>query len=346
MGGMKTWNFGEAKRWLRLTGRSHRIGVPILMYHRVHKATSDPWGICVSPPHFNEQMERLSRYFSPVPLGELVALLTTGQLPERAVAVTFDDGYADNLWNAKPILRRWGVPATVFVASGYLGQPQGFWWDELYRVLLQAGRLPRTLELNLDGALFKWNLEESATFTEQDCRRYQAWRAEENHDPTPRHALFRAIYAILHPLPQEAKRLVLDQLSVWANSRSEVRAEDRPLSADELMSLEEGGVVEVGAHTVSHPVLSALPAAVQRDEIIRGRVRLEEILGHAVTHFSYPHGRYSDETVGILRSSGFASACSSRSGFVNSDTDSFQLPRMQIGNWNGQELGRRLATFL
>jgi len=334
------------KRWLRLIGSLHRGGVPILMYHRVHNATSDPWGICVSPLHFSEQMDFLSRSFTPLRLGELVTLLAAGELPERAVAVTFDDGYADNLWNAKPILRRWGVPATVFVASGYSGQARGFWWDELHRVLLQPGHLPRTLELRLDAKLFEWKLGESAIYTEEDCVRYSAWRAEEKYDPTLRHVLYRAIYTRLHSLPHSAKRLALDQLSVWGNSTPEVQPDDRPLSPDELISLEEGGLIEVGAHTLSHPVLSALPVTAQSDEITQGRVRLEEILGHAVAHFSYPHGRYTDETVGIVKRSGFASACSSRNGFVNPDTDSFQLPRIPIGDWNGKQFSRRMATFV
>ena len=97
---------GEVIRWLRRRTATHRPGVPILMYHRVHEATSDPWGLCVSPRHFNEQMEYLRRNFTLLNLGDLSALLAAGRLPERAVAVTFDDGYADNLWNAKPILAR------------------------------------------------------------------------------------------------------------------------------------------------------------------------------------------------------------------------------------------------
>lgn len=342
---MKMRRFGEVKRWLRRMAGIHRVGVPILMYHRVHDATSDPWSSCVSPMHFNEHMEHLRRHFTLLRLGELVALLAARRLPRRAVAITFDDGYADNLWNAKPILKHWDVPATVYVASGYIEQPREFWWDELHRVLLQAGSLPETLELRLDGRIFEWKLGGSANYTDEDCHRYRAWRAEHNDDPTPRHALYRSVYTLLHPLPQPAKRLMLDQLSTWANSTPEGRPNDRALSPDELISLEEGGLVEVGAHTVSHPVLSALPAAAQSDEIMQGRVQLEDILGHAVSHFSYPHGRYTAETVALVKRSAFTSACSSRKGLVNPDTDSFQLPRIQIGNWNGQEFARRMAIL-
>lgn len=337
--------YGELKDWLRRSLAIRRVKVAILMYHRVHAASSDPWNLCVSPRHFNEHMEHLRGHFTLLRLGQLVELLAAGRLPSPAAAVTFDDGYADNLRNAKPILESHGVPATVFVVSGAVGQSHEFWWDELHRLLLEPGKLPEVLQLRLDSRAIEWNLEGSGNYTEEECRRHRGWRADQNGDPTPRHALFRFVYALLRPLPQSARRLMLDQLSSWAHTTHDRSQDNRTLSPDELIELEEGGLVDIGAHTVTHPVLSGLPAAAQALEITQGRLQLEEILGHAVSHFSYPHGQYTAETVALVKQSAFVSACSSQTGLVRHDSDSFRLPRIQIGDWSGQEFARRMATL-
>jgi peptidoglycan/xylan/chitin deacetylase (PgdA/CDA1 family) len=104
----------------------------------------------------------------------------------------------------------------------------------------------------------------------------------------------------------------------------------------------EGGLVEVGAHTVTHPVLATLPVTAQRDEIHRSKSSLEEILGHSVTSFSYPHGSYTLETTTLLREAGFTQACSSIADVVWQNTDGFQLPRQIVKDWDGETFARRL----
>jgi peptidoglycan/xylan/chitin deacetylase (PgdA/CDA1 family) len=120
----------KARRWLksRLKARAMIIG-----YHRVVNSTSDVFDICVSPENFAQHMEILQRNYRPISLNQMVSELLTNTLPHKSVAVTFDDGYADNLSNAKPLLERFEVPAAVFVSPGNLGQE--FWWDELERMV-------------------------------------------------------------------------------------------------------------------------------------------------------------------------------------------------------------------
>jgi peptidoglycan/xylan/chitin deacetylase (PgdA/CDA1 family) len=103
----------------------------VLLYHRVAELAHDPWGLAVAPARFAEQVEALVTGFSPLPLGELAARMDADDLPPRSVALTFDDGYRDNLHAAEPLLARHGVPATVFVTSWYVGSGRTFWWDEL-----------------------------------------------------------------------------------------------------------------------------------------------------------------------------------------------------------------------
>ena len=118
----------------RVAGRVLSGGV-VLLYHRVFEPERDPQLLAVRPRHFEEHMALVRERFRPMALGELVEGARRRRVPERAVAVTFDDGYADNLHQAKPVLERSDVPATVFVATGYTGTGREFWWDELDRLL-------------------------------------------------------------------------------------------------------------------------------------------------------------------------------------------------------------------
>jgi peptidoglycan/xylan/chitin deacetylase (PgdA/CDA1 family) len=105
----------------------------------VAEPACDPWELAVSLDHFDQQMDALRRVRRPLSMGQFVEGMFGGNLPERAVAVTFDDGYVDNLLNAKPILERHSIPATVFLATGEISQHHEYWWDELARLILQSG---------------------------------------------------------------------------------------------------------------------------------------------------------------------------------------------------------------
>src|SRR5690606_36408110 len=121
----------------RWWGRRFRPQALILLYHRVTTLENDPWSLAVTPEHFAEHMEVLRRYTYPLPLRDLVQRVRTGRFPEGSVAITFDDGYRDNLYAAKPLLERHEIPATVFIATGYTGREREFWWDELEALLLE-----------------------------------------------------------------------------------------------------------------------------------------------------------------------------------------------------------------
>ena len=141
------------------------------MYHRVADQPIDPWGNAVSPAHFKEHLEVLVRTRRPLALPDFVRNVVAGTLPANAVALTFDDGYADNLVAAKPRLAAAGVPATVFLATGYLGRTGEFWWDELARLILR-GAGPRNFETVILGETMRFNLEDERTAAEADWR---AW---------------------------------------------------------------------------------------------------------------------------------------------------------------------------
>ena len=289
----------------------------------------------------------LRQHAYPISLQRLSQALLDGNLPDRSVVVTFDDGYADNLHNAKPLLERYDVPATVFLSTGYTGHAREFWWDELDRLLLRPGTLPERLSLSVNGRMYRWELGEATHYSEEASRRYSHWRAGEEA-PSSRHSLYSSLWELLRPMTEDERQRVLHELREWAGAESAGRPSHRPLTLEEVVALAQGELVEVGAHTVNHPALSALSPASQRDEILESKARLEEILGCPVTSFAYPYGWWSDytpETVSIVREAGFACACSNFRGLVERSTDPFQLPRVQVRDWDGDKLARRLARW-
>lgn len=317
------------------------------MYHRVAEAPSDPWGLCVTPAHFAEQLAVLRARALPMRASEFAAQWAVGATTARSVAVTFDDGYADNLHEAKPILQRYEVPATCFVTTGYLGQPM-YWWDELERRLLHPGRLPCTLRLESASYRGQWDLNGAAWYGEDAFRRFRGWKGWEKA-PTLRHQIFASLHAACRPMMEPERRRILDQIRAAASKAADIPAAWRPLTEHELVTLGADGLVEIGAHTITHPVLSVCPSDAARKEVAGSRRALERILGRPVTSFAFPYGGpedFSSETVRIVQEAGFHCAFSTTPGVVGPTAERFRLPRIQVEDWTGEEFSKRLSEWV
>ncbi|MBX6312420.1 MAG: polysaccharide deacetylase family protein [Isosphaeraceae bacterium] len=336
--GMERLRRAAGRLWHQIERR-----VLILLYHRVAELPSDPFGLAVTPRHFGEHLEVIRRHYQPLALPQLAKLLRRGgSLPPRSVVITFDDGYADNLHHAEPLLERWDCPATVFVTTGYLGQGREFWWDELDRLLLEPGSLPTSFHLSANGDTRLWALDEAAHGSTTEDQAQRRWPDE--REPGPRHHLLLAVHEWLRPLPERHRRQALDQLTKLTG-RGTPRPTHLPLTLEELHRLDKSGIVDVGAHTVTHPLLAAHPAAIQREEIVQSKCHLEEILGHPVTSFAYPYGTradYTADTMAIVRDEGFTCTCSNFPAVVRHSCDPFQLPRFVVRNWEGETFTRCL----
>ena len=270
----------------------------ILLYHRVTHLANDRWSIAVTPAHFAEQMELLRRKATVLPLSALGAAETPPNARGATVVVTFDDGYADNLHEALPILQRFDVPATVFVSTDAVVQSREFWWDDLERLVAP----------------------------------------DEYH----------ATWARLRDVEARERQAVLDALRAASDVGSMPRPDRRPLTPDELICLATNDRIAIGAHTASHARLSALTGAAQRTEIEAGREVLQSILERPIESFAYPFGRaadYTAETIDLVREAGFTLSCSNQAGRVNRSTDRFALPRLYVGDWNGDEFAAALRDL-
>ncbi len=288
----------------------------ILLYHRVAKLECDPWSLAVTPAHFAEHLEVLRRHRR-VRLDQL----QPGRWWNRgglSVAITFDDGYADNLFEAASLLRRYETPATFFIATGYVGEQREFWWDELTRIVYESKCPP-------------------------GCN------AADEDDRASRDRIHESYYHRLQPMSHQARRGVLDELSKSCGvDLSGGRPSHRSMTPDELKRLAAHDLFEIGAHTVTHPNLATQPVAVQDAELKNSKRWLEEFLNRRIPTFSYPYGgkntHYTEETVARVRDAGFLRACTTCSRAVGSADALEELPRINIPDMGGDEFEKLLLS--
>jgi peptidoglycan/xylan/chitin deacetylase (PgdA/CDA1 family) len=343
--------FAFPRKLLRLGERLKARLVPgaiVLVYHRVAELASDPQLLSVTPRHFQEHLEILRRECRPTSLEAFGDVLRNRKVPERTVVVTMDDGYADNLFAAKPMLESFDIPATVFIAAGYVGSRREFWWDELERVFLQPGKLPDRLSLRVDGVERKYDLGHATSCGSDSKEPHANWNVQSGKDPSEHHRAYRSLMGLLRPLSERTRRDLMDQILAWAGVGSEGRLTHRMLGAAELLRLVDGGLIDVGAHSVSHSVLALLSQEEQRAEILGSKIGLEEIIGSKVKQFAYPYGSrddYNQKTVALVQGAGFRSACANYPGLVWNDRHRYEWPRMLVRDWDGDEFANRLRRW-
>ena len=300
----------------------------ILGYHRVADETIDPWTLAVSPAHFEEQLLVLRRTRHPLPLAEFVDGLMAGELPPNAVALTFDDGYVDNLAAAKPRLSTADVPATVFLATGYLDRDEPFWWDALARLVL-SGEVPPSFELVVRGEAMRIDFDAESPERAGDALK-------------SRHAALFRIWQALRRLEDDERRSIMTKLASLLAKRDHLGIPGRAMSGNEVRALIADGLVMIGAHTVTHPMLGGLGAAACRREIQDSKLVCEALCGAPVTAFAYPYGDFDAEARETARAAGFAFACSTQQGPATAASDIFALPRVHIPDMDGDAFERAL----
>lgn len=337
-------SIGRARKWARrVAGRLGPKGV-ILMYHRVAEAASDPWGLCVSPKNFAEHLEVLRARVNPLRIQELTEAVRSHRVPRNALAITFDDGYVDNLEHARPALEKQDIPATVFVTTGYIGGTRGYWWDEIERIILQPGTLPETLDLRIGDSEERIEVGAARVFTDEQLAASHGWRLPAP-PPTPRHALYHRVWTRFYEAEPADRAEPLSDLATWAGMSTHPDPAVRPMTEAEIASLGSEGFIEIGGHSVTHPSLPSCPISTQRHEIIESRRTLEEILNQPITSFAYPHGDYDTSTQAYVREAGYSSACTTKQTTVSNRTDPYRLPRCVVFNWDGDTFAKQLAEY-
>ena len=285
-----------------------RDGTLILCYHRVAEGVEDPFHLCVSPDNFAAHLEEMSRAREPSTLADV-------SLPSRRprVVVTLDDGYRDNLTTALPIAEAKGVPITVFVTSGILGNHNGLWWDRLGALLRARPAHVREIDLPIGGRNVRLPLGSSGIRADLVSVR--------------RHLL---------PLRVTEIEQALDAVSEQWQVGSAPPPDAGTLTAEDLRQLAASDVATIGAHTVDHVRLRDRSAREQQDTISGSKGELERSIGRAVSHFAYPFGGrddFDDRSVDAVRSAAFGTACTTIPGTARASTDPYRLPRRLVMDW-------------
>ena len=289
-----------------MSGR-HAPGL-VLAYHRVTELPRDPFGLAVRPDRFAAHIDALLRAADVVPIAEVLRPAAGGR---RRVAVTLDDGYADNAEVAAPILKEKGVPATFFVVTGGLDEGTEFWWDRLEHVVLDAPDGVGPVDVELGGRLLRVD-----TRTEAGRQRALV-------------ALNRRMRVLRPELVERALDAVGAILGQWRGTCEN----HRRVTSDQVRDLLSAG--DVGAHTRTHPLLPALDGDRARQEIAGSRDDAERLVGGPVRNFAYPFGMdgaFDAAVARIVRDTGLETACVNLPGVVRKRTNRYLIPRASVGD--------------
>jgi len=284
-----------------MSPQGQRSRLLVMIYHRV-LAEPDPMRPNeVDARAFQWQMRLMAGQFNVLPLSEACRRLEGGTLPTRAACVTFDDGYADNLDVALPILKCYALPATFFIATGFLDG--GRMWND---TVIELIRSSKKLEWNLSA--LGLGVRRIATETE----RYQT--------------AMELIYHLRYLNFDERNARIQDLVSEAEGGLPK----NLMLTTGGVRALADAGM-EIGAHTVNHPILARLDDERAEKEVRQSRGVLEDITGQPVRLFAFPNGKpgqdYDQRHVAMVRAAGFDAAVSTRWGVAAKSGDLFQLPR-------------------
>jgi len=287
------------KNLLSLGGLNARLS--ILIYHRV-LAQPDPQSPGEEDTEtFDQQMSWLAACFRIIPLQEAVQKLRQGKLPPRTACITFDDGYADNAKIALPILQKYGISATFFVSTGFLDGGR-MWNDTIIELVRQA---PGAM-LNLS----KMGLGQFEISTLP--QREQA---------------INILLDKLKYLPLKSRQLKVEEMCTYTPA---ILPNDLMMTSEQVKTLHDAGM-EIGGHTVNHPILARTEDVMARAEIANGKEILESIIRSPVRAFAYPNGKpgqdYLSDHVRMVRDLGFEAAVSTSHGAARNSSDLYQLPR-------------------
>lgn len=279
---------------------SLRSRLSILIYHRVLARPDPLFPAEIDAPRFEQHLAFLKANFNIIALHEAIDGLRNNTLPPRAACITFDDGYADNAEIALPLLQKHGVQATVFVATGFLDGGR-MWNDTIIELIRNA---PAAIDLSAAG--------------------YGAFALDTIDQ---RRQAITALLGKLKYVPMEQRQQHVDAIAALVPV---TLRNDLMMTSAQVRQLHDAGI-EIGGHTVNHPIIARLPAAAARQEIADGKHALEAIIAAPVRLFAYPNGKpgqdYHAEHVSMVRQLGFEAAVSTSWGAARPGGDLFQLPR-------------------
>jgi peptidoglycan/xylan/chitin deacetylase (PgdA/CDA1 family) len=317
-----------------------------LMYHRVTEPESNIWDIRVRPSHFEQHLQVLQETGNVVPLKELVEGVRTKKVRKNSIAITFDDGYADNYSIACPLLEKYAMPATFFIASANVDTSTAFWWDELEQIILYSEHLPPRLSVTINNQKIEFLLNEEARLTERQRILNQSWKACDETPPSMRCEIFYQIWEQLKLVSYETQQQHLKEIRQWSNTEKALLPHYKSMSSAQLLDLTTKTLFDLGAHTVTHPSLAHQTPQQQKQEMMENKKHLEAITGRETALISYPYGNYNTDTIAAATASEFIAAFTTEEKVITNHSSVYKLARFQVKDWDGSEFRKHLMKWL
>jgi peptidoglycan/xylan/chitin deacetylase (PgdA/CDA1 family) len=312
------------------------------MYHRIGTTKSDIWQLSVEAKNFEAHLHHLKKNESVISLPTLVQQVREKKIKKRAIAITFDDGYVDNFTLAKPLLEKYGLPATFFITSKNINKPEEFWWDKLEHILLHSPELPRIFRLEGGNSDIVFDLQDEA-FLSEDMRdihrKYQAFGKG-----TRRAELYCKIWEKLSPLTAVRQELIMEEISQWAG-KTENREAYQCMTEENIETLANAKLFQTGVHTVSHPALSYHSKDIQLAEIENNKKFVESVTHREANCIAYPSGKYNSDTLEIVRNLKFEGGVTTNEKTISHKSDFYRLGRFQVNDWDLPTFEKKLAKW-
>jgi len=288
-------------------------GLLILGYHRVlpKKHPEDELmqpGMKIRPETLEMHIQMLKQHFQIVSLSEWICKARAGEeLPKKSVALTFDDGWIDNYEYAYPILKREQVPATIFLVSSMIGTNKQFWPERVVKII----------------AYIK-------SMNNQVCDRNQlAWFNNNQFDIANANS-DDALDVLISHLKGSSDMEIYEDLKVFSDIESQFASHPQMLNKEQLLEMEESGLISYGAHTRNHYRLNKIyDQQLLEDEVLGCKKDLESMLNIDVSGFCYPNGDVTHNAINELRKE-YQYSCTTEKGWNTTKTDHFLLKRMLV----------------
>lgn len=311
----------RAFRWAR---RKIQPGPLILGYHRLAEVEWDPQHLSVRPQHFEEHLEVIGRLVATSTIADVTKSLQIGNASRRAIVITFDDGYTDTLTDALPLLERFGVPASVYISTGLIGQP--FWWCEIEHWVKNKATLPSSMAVSLGD--------------------YRFGRQQLNESVSEREALLQSLGNYFRKLPGSLHKAALDEVGLQLGSDVLGASGIRAMKSAEIKELSSSNLIDIGSHLVTHTPMDRLDMEEQSRELHESRRVLEGITGGAIESFAYPNSIVSDAAPSLASQIGYRSGVAGWADTVRPGSDPYVLPRVWPGDWDGDQFARWLRHWM
>jgi len=273
----------------------------ILGYHRVNWADFDPHQLVVSPKNFRAQMQYLKDHRRVIPLSGMIGLINRGvRIDDDFVAITFDDGYADNFTIAYPILHELELPVTIFVVTAMVGSTEEFYWDQLEQLFPVHDF--RFAKMYIDACI--------------ECRSFD----------------------------KERRKIAMNSTITLSLKDIKSRPDRAILTAEQIKSMFDTGLINFGSHTINHLMLS-VPEVDYETEIQESKDYLDNLLNTETILFSYPYGgpeSFNQKNREALVCFGYLGAVTTIPGSITPGVDRFALPRLLVRDWGVEEFVRNL----